>query len=438
MSLRGFLQTKRLSRILIGTLTLAAITLSLAAGSSAQSEGVLHVFTGSDGNNPYGGLVFDAAGNLYGTTSQGGAHGFGTVFKLSLGKGGRIETVLHSFTGGADGANPTAGLIFDTAGNLYGTTTQGGLAGGCFGAGCGVVFRFSPARGSWHEKVLYTFSGGNDGSNAGSATPGGVLTFDGAGNLYGTTFAGGPVDCGTVFKLSPKKSGKWNETVLYGFDGDRDGCSNPTSGVIFNAAGDLYGTTAFGGSFGWGTVFQLSPNPSGPWSETLLYEFTGLFDGTSPGGSLIFDADGNLFGTTFMGGNLDQCGGSGCGVVFELSPTVNPPWQQTLIHTFEGSRDGANPTAGLIFDPAGNLFGTTTLGGDVRVNPTLYGAVFELSPMGSGNWNESVLHFFRTRKYAENGALPFAPLIRDSAGRLYGTTAGSANGSGAVVFRIRP
>lgn len=227
---------------------------------SQPTEQVLYNFKGgSDGAEPDASLVFDGAGNLYGTTYYGGANGSGTVFELTPSKAGWTETVLHSFTG-SDGALPSAGLILDGGGNLYGTTQAGGAAG------FGVVFELSPSRAGWTETVLYSFTGGNDGRG-----PVGGVVFDSGGNLYGTTSGGGyPIGGGTVFELTPSGGG-WTENILYAFNAS-NGAPNGSglhAGVVFDRAGNLYGTTVFGGTNYWGTIFELTPS-NGNWIETTL------------------------------------------------------------------------------------------------------------------------------------------------------------------------
>ena len=308
---------------------------------------VLHTFVGSpaDGAVPYAGLTPDGAGNLYGTTFYGGAHNDGVVFKLSP---TGTETILHSFTGYPnDGGVPWAGLIRDAAGNLYGTTRQGGARCGTFG--CGTVFKLSP---TGTEKVLYSFSGGRDGGN-----PVAGLVRDTAGNLYGATNGGGatstcnaPYGCGVVFKLSPTGA----ETVLHRFNG-ADGASPYAGFLVLDTAGNLYGTTNAGGAHNQGVVFKLSPTGS----ETVLHSFTGGADGGGPRAGLLRDAARNLYGTTLNGGTSvnGPCAG-GCGVVFKLSP-CDSGYDFSVVYTFPGGAEGGNPEAGLIQDPVGNLYGTT-------------------------------------------------------------------------------
>ena len=342
----------------------AVFELSPAQGGG-WTETVLHSFiaNGVDGWYPETGLIFDTAGNLYGTTVYG--PGYGTVFELSPSAGGGwTEQILYTFTGPNDGRYPR-GLTFDSAGNLFGITSNGGIYCSPF-QGCGTVFELSPAQGGgWTETVLHSFGDGTDGD-----TPVAPLILDSAGNFYGTTNAGGVgVAYGTVFELSPALGGGWNLTTLYSFGALPDG-QNPWAGPLaFDPAGNLYGTTGFGGTNRNGTVFELSPNGSGGWTETVLHSFGSGFDGVLPFGSVIVDADGNLYGTTTQGG------GDGGGIVFELSPGGSGSWTETVLLNFVGT-DGAYPFAGLTFGPAGVLYGTTGYRGTYSG-----GTAFELSPV---------------------------------------------------------
>ena len=292
------------SAVVAGTVLVMGAAASYWAQGQTYTKNVIYSFTGgSDGADPLAGLVRDGVGNLYGTTYAGGDYGSGTVFRLdTTGK----EAVLHSFSGGPDGGYPYAGLILDAADKLYGTTDAGGAHN------YGAVFEM-PAGGV--EGVLYSFTGtGGDG-----ADPLAGLVRDGAGNLYGTTASGGAFGLGTVFKVSAggasgdgivfKVSPAGKETVLHSFKGGKDG-EYPYASVIRDAAGNLYGTTYGGGASGWGTVFEI--NPTG--KETVLYSFAGAVDGASPEGGLVQDAEGHLYGTTKYGGAF------GAGTVFELSP----------------------------------------------------------------------------------------------------------------------
>jgi len=431
----GEIMTRRARQI--GVIIIAALTLAPFALAAGQYR-VLNKFNDKDGASSQAALIFDSVGNLYGTATYGGDtkycgdQGCGTVFKLTPGSAGWTETVLHSFHG-KDGSNPVASLVFDGAGNLYGTTVNGGDLQVNHGQGCGTVFKLTPGdNGTWTERVLYSFHC-NDG-----AAPIAGLVFDGAGNLYSTTTGGGNTicvgGCGTVFKLTPHTDGQWTETVLHHFNGD--GGRNPRSGIIFDAAGNLYSTTDAGGDIrcngGCGTVFKLE---AGTWKISVLHTF---HDGRSPDG-IIFDTAGNLYGMTFTGGSLHRCNGNGCGTVFELVPSNNGEWNLTVLHSFQGM-DGANPTSTLIFDAAGNMYGTTQLGGDLSCGGgSGCGTVFELTKESVG-WAEIVLHRFDDN----DGNNPTSALTLDTAGNLFSTTATggnlnecSGNGCG-VIFEITP
>jgi uncharacterized repeat protein (TIGR03803 family) len=302
--------------------TAVVIVLSLLPSTCwAVTYRMLHQFTGADGAQPHSELIVDNAGNLYGTTVYGGnlfctnvglPNGCGVVFKLTRKTNGWSETILHSFSGG-DGAYPVGGLVFDHAGNLYGTASSGGNLNCDAPHGCGTVFKLTPnSDGSWSETVLYSFSGEPDGFG-----PNATLVFDVAGNLYGTTASGGLFQGdGIVFELKPNSDGTWTEQILHRFV-KSDG-SNPAAKLTFDAAGNLYGTTTTGGPFGSGTVFKLAPNGDGNWTENVLHSFS-VTDGSDPLGGVVFDSAGNLYGTTSMGGSIRDCSGR-CGLVYKLSP----------------------------------------------------------------------------------------------------------------------
>jgi len=406
--------------------TLVAPGIAAAQSRQPANYKVLHRFSGgTDGALPIASLVRDTTGKLYGTALGGGSTrcfngaGCGTVFKLDV--AGKLS-VLRRFTGGKDGAAPN-GLIRDATGTLYGTTGGGGT--GCGTSGCGTVFKVDAAG---KETVLYRFSGAPDG-----ASPGGLIP-DAAGNLYGATYYGGTgpcndgqgVGCGTVFKLDA--SGK--ETILYSFSGGTDG-TNPLGSLVRDATGSLYGTTLNGGNFGKGIAFKLSKAGK----LTVLHTFTDGADGGQPSGGLIRDAAGNLYGTASSGGTIpcldDQ---NGCGTLFKL----NKAGRYTVLYKFMGgSSDGAYPFAGVIQDAAGNLYGTTNVGGDsTACMPNGCGVVFKLNTKGK----ETIVRIFKGGK---DGAAPQAGVISDAAGNLYGTTtAGGGTGCrGAgcgVVFKVAP
>jgi len=286
------------------------------------TETVLYRFTGSDdGGEPYGALIFDEAGNIYGTTSVGGGGpcagigtmGCGVVFKLVPSNGGWTESVLYRFAGPPDGYCPESGVIFDQSGNLYGTTVDGGSSDGCDGAPCGTVFELSPSGSGWTENIIHTFQGSDgDGPISG-------LIFDAQGNLYGATaYDIVPYNGGTVFMLTPS-NGNWAYSQLYAWNDLGPGGTGPWDRLFMDAAGNLYGTTLTDGLYGYGSVFELTPGDGG-WSYTSLHDFTGGDDGAKPEGNVIRDASGNLYGTTLNGGTSDLCMVEFCGVAFEITP----------------------------------------------------------------------------------------------------------------------
>jgi len=408
-----------------------AVILTLAAGAWAQSEyKTLHAFTGAsnDGANPEAGLISDRSGNLYGTTASGGGGCGGTVFKLKRAADGSWKSrVLYGFGQlpyCLDGQGPLGGLVFDRSGNLYGTTRVGGK-GTCNSGngGCGVVFKLSPRRdGSWTESVLHNFCA-TDCSDGAYPTAG--LIFDGAGSLYGTATAGGAAGAGTVFKLSANTDGSWSEIVLHSFCSMAN-CAEgrgPDGGLTIDHSGNLYGTTAAGGAHSDGTVFGLTQNADGSWTEKILHDFAA--DGIEPVGGLVFDRKGNLYGTTSQGG-------AGFGIVFELLRNQDGSWTESTLYSFTGTNgDGFQPLAGVTFDAAGSLYGTTVYGGATGCN---CGVVFKLSPNSQGGWQEAILHRF----HEHPGGIPLAGVTFDKAGNLYGTTNGSFSANAGSVFAIMP
>ena len=414
------MSSRKLSIVLRAVLAIFIFTVTLFVTSicAAQSEKVLHSFNSTDGDDPEAGLVMDTRGNLYGTTEGGGYYGGGTVFQLSHKVGGGwAETVLHSFNIDPDGSDPHSGVIFDARGNLYGTTFWGGAYS------CGTVFQLrQQGVGRWREQVLYSFGSNGPFNDPNGSHPSAGLVLDAAGNLYGTTLGGGSYQRGTVFELSPNADGSWTEKVLYSFNE-----SAPQTELIFDAAGNLYGATVT-------TVFELLPEPGGGWTEKTLYTFcslTNCADGIGPLGGLIFDTAGNLYGTTLGGGSYDW------GTVFELSPQAGGGWTYKVLHSFNatgGVYPYRGPWGGLILDARGNLYGTTVQGGAYN-----YGTVFELSPNADGGWTEKVLHSFDPKCH-NDGYNPRAGLIMDVAGNLYGTTSevGAYYHGSGTVFEITP
>lgn len=439
---------------LIGDRTLMIVAVALlmfTAGGSANGlasgplELVLHNFAGApDGASPTGGLVADATGNLYGTTTLGGtdsACSCGTVFKLSppsvLG-GAWTETLLYSFKGGAeDGKAPHGGLTFDKSGHLYGATQSGGPSN------TGTVFELTPPitqGGAWAEKVLFFFA--SDGSQG--KWPSGTLIFDGMGNLYGTTEGGGAlrgcVACGTVFQLKPPatQGAAWTESLLYTFGSVTNDGLQPGPGLVLRA-GALYGTTQVGGPTQDGTVFELVQS-NGTWSENMLYNFPGGSGGSAPAGGLIFDSAGNLYGTVRAGGNPNSGCPEGCGLVFELLPpaTSGNPWQESTLYTFRGGLDGGAPVGGVVRDTVGNVYGTAAVGG-VLGSAGNNGVLFKLNlpAVAGGTWTETVLHTFAGSSASDGRLADSALIIVD--GKFYGTTnQGATTSNLGTVFRVVP
>jgi uncharacterized repeat protein (TIGR03803 family) len=393
---------------------IAMLILAGTIVASEPKEAVLHHFgTGTDGAAAYGRVIFDAAGNLYGTTAFGGTSGAGIVFELANPEApaGWTESILYNFSGGSDGSQPYGGLIFDSAGNLYGTTFQGGASN------AGTVYELTPGKGgAWTETVLYSFAGGADGSG-----PQSDLNFDQAGNLFGTTTGGGSPGNGIVFQLTPGQGGRWTETVLHRFMTNEG--TSPRAAVIFDRKGSLYGTLANDGVFGAGAVFRLKPTNGGAWTEETLYTFTGGTDGFGPLCRLIL-LRGKLYGTTVIGG------GSGVGTVFELSPPANHhgAWTLNVLHTFACGSDGCFPWAGLTIDSNGTFYGTTQFGG----LPSNGGTVFALKQVGE-IWFEGVVFSFKL----SINQLAAGAVLLGKGGTLYGTTIGSEMNAGAV-FKIQP
>ncbi len=425
-------------RIRIIPISLPAATTALAIAivfaltmvipsAQAQTYTVLYNFTnGPGGEGPVAGVTLDRGGNLYGTASFGGSGSRGTVYKLAPKGSGWIFTPLYGFSGADDGLEPQARVVFGPNGTLYGTTTFGGKAE----AGAGTVFNLKPSARActtalcpWTETVLYSFTGGDDGRYPEY----GDLVFDQAGNLYGTTVAGGSHGAGVVYELTPSGGG-WTESVLYNFAGGTNDGGVPYSGVIFDKAGNLYGTTTVGGvGHNLGTVYQLTPSGSG-WTEKILYSFQGGNDGYDPYGGLIFDSSGNLYGTTSIGG---QPGSDG--TVFMLAPS-NGNWNFTLLWSLTGIYNYGGPYSSLTMDAAGNLYGTTYTDGLYN-----HGSVFKLTPSGGG-WTYTDLHDFCSEggSGCTDGDYPIGGVALDASGNLYGTAYGAGKYGGGVVWEITP
>lgn len=421
-------------RAIIITLFTTFILLNLAW--AAPKESLLYNFNGgsNDGAGPVGGLIADAAGNLYGTAAEGGTYtdcspfgqSCGVVFELTPSGGSWTESILYTFTGGADGGEPLAGLVMDNQGHLYGTTAIGGSFGN------GTVFMLAFAAGSWSESVLYSFRGGTDG-----AFPQSAVTLHN-GSIYGTTYAGGgnnclgaPSGCGTIFQLQQGNNG-WTENVLYRFANGSDGAF-PYANLILDPAGNLYGATTQGGylsgncaPYGCGNVFQLK-HESGGWNLNSLYAFTYNTDGSAPIGGLLAGPHNTLYGTASGGGTGFS------GTVFQLA-YAKGSWNFSVLYTFSGP-DGAAPEGALV-GKGKYLFGTTHGGG--AGSGCFFGgpcgAVFMLTATQNG-WRETVLHSFTNN--GTDGTYPDDGVILRKAA-LYGTTTAGGSADKGTVFAITP
>lgn len=396
-----------------------------AERTEAQTFAIIHEFTGgADGATPVAGLTMDRAANLYGTTIGGGSGGgYGVVYRVSRQASGWTLNTLYSFTGGTDGDTPQAGVLIGPDGSIYGTTEFAGGGGDCryydHPPGCGTVFKLKPSAHvpanvmpSWTERTIHTFAGNGDG-----AYPISGLVFDGSGNLYGSTFANNRSELnGVVYELTPSNSG-WVENTLHSFTGGTDG--RIPSAVIFDSHGNLYGTTGSGGVYGEGTIFKLTHAGDG-WMKEILYNFQNGADGGGPSGGLIFDQEGNLYGTAENG--------SPNATVFMLTPSGGS-WVFNVIHTFDRFQESS---ASLVMDASGNLYGTTVTGG-VGCGYAGCGTVFKMT-RGANGWTYRSLHDF----IGIDGQSPESNLILDGSRNLYGTTSsGGAFGHG-VIFEITP
>jgi hypothetical protein len=444
-----------------------------ARAQGAGPETVLHTFTGVEGGSSEapGSLTFNAKGDLFGTTSTGGVGEFadGTVFEMmpKAGGGFTLKTIHQFSQATGDGANPSSALIFDAEGNLYGVTPNGGN-------GCGIVFEMSPpiAKGEpWTETFVHNFDGnGDDGCN-----PSGHLIFDAAGDLFGVTYNGGggasgifetlcSNGCGTAYKLH-LADGVWTQTILHHFTGEGtpDGVS-PSGGVAFDKAGNLWGATAFGGAGDsstcgdpdgglglCGTVFELTPNANGTWTESTLYSFVDASTGWNPFSGVIHDEAGDLVGTTENGGIALQ------GTVFEVTPEAGGKVTESLIHQFDGEADGSFPNIGLTLGAAGTLYGVTSTGGGtaftcVENSGGGCGIVYKLTPGSDGTFTETILYTFLG---GADGAEPGDDVLAFGAnGEIFGSAAAGGDfdfnktscadfgenqpGGCGVVFEVQP
>jgi uncharacterized repeat protein (TIGR03803 family) len=405
------MRSRQISCLAIRSLFVASILAS--AAWAANTTKLVYSFAGdTDGEYTDTELVRDSAGNLYGSSVQGGTFGGGTVFQVTP---AGIHTVLYNFTGGADGGEPYKGVTLDSAGNLYGTAVTGGR-GACEG-GCGVVYKLTNSGGTWTQTVIHAFTGA-DGSG-----PGAPVAIDKHGNVFGTTPTGGADGMGTIYRLAPDGSGGYKFRVIHTFTGGADGGGGSAGRMIFDAAGNLYGACTTGGVTGFGTVFKLA-SVSGQWQLTTLYAFQDQPDGALPYGSVVLDKTGNLYGTTYYAGANDV------GTVYKLTH-AGGTWTESVLYSFKGGTDGASPISSLVADSAGNFYGTTSDGGASNCS---CGVIFKMTH-ANGKWTESVVYRFPGKPspgFAYNG------MISDGAGNFYGATVHGGTGNDGAIYKFTP
>lgn len=391
----------------------AATSLLITAAWAASATKLVYSFGGNaDGEYTDTELVRDSAGNLYGTSVQGGIFGGGTVFQVNP---AGVHTVLYDFTGGADGGEPYKGVTLDAQGNLYGTAVTGG-GGSCEG-GCGVVYKLSNSGGSWNQTVIHTFTG-SDGSG-----PGSPVAIDKNGDVFGTTPTGGANGIGVVYQLR-EDAGAWKFRVIHTFTGGDDGGGGSASRLLIDAAGNLFGVCTVGGANGFGTVFEMSQH-QGQWQFTTLYAFKDSPDGALPYGGLVADRAGSLFGTTYYAGANDL------GTIYQLTK-INGVWTERVLYSFQGGSDGGSPISTLVADAAGNLYGTTSEGGAAACG---CGTIFKMSRDTTGKWTETVAYRFPGTPqpgFAYNG------LVADPSGIFYGATVHGGSGNDGAIYKFRP
>ena len=454
-------------RIVLAVLAFIMPAAALHAAAAAKTLAAFNWLPRPDelqtGANPDGTLLRDANGALYGTNMVGGQYYNGTVFKLSPPRAGQTDwnlSVIYTFTGGSDGGLPNPNLVMDASGAIYGTTEGGGSW-----TDQGLAYKLTPpepGKTEWKQTVIHYFNfsyfdGPGDGTN-----PSGGLLMDKNGALYGTTDLGGdPNDpsglgAGIIFKLTPVDAAKtkWEETILYRFHGGADG-ANPMAVLTLDSAGNLYGTTLYGGNggctdflsepLGCGTVFRLAPPAAArnAWTKTTLHHFAGAGEGAFPQAKVLVGASGALYGTTFQGG-IGGCtdmllNAIGCGIAFELAPPAagQTAWAKTIIHTFTGP-DGAYPQGGLIADANGALFGLASGGGPLSYGVVGgYGVLYKLTPPGFGQtrWAHTSIYEF---DITTTGDTPIGELVRDTPGRFYGIANSGGPGYGGTVYEIVP
>jgi len=345
------MESRRLLQSMTRVLMVFALTALLVSGAWAASTKVLFSFEEEAGEYPDTDLIVDGAGNIYGTSVTGGDFGTGTVFQLAPSGNSWTHTVLYSFTGLSDGGQPYKGVTLDAQGNLYGSAVIGGNFGACPEDGCGVIYKLTNSGGTWTQTVIHAFNG------ADGYGPGAALTFDQAGNLYGMTPVGGANGLGVIYQLKPQPGGSWKFRVIHHFTGGNDGSSGAAGRLLLAPDGNLYGVATTGGANGKGVAFRLKAAPDGRWQFRTIYAFKGQPDAGFPYGALTMDAAGNLYGTSYWDG------ANNWGAVYQLAPTPGGGWKERVLYSFKGGSDGNSSISNLVFDAAGNMYGTTSEGG---------------------------------------------------------------------------
>jgi uncharacterized repeat protein (TIGR03803 family) len=388
----------------------AVVAILIGTASAGSTVNVLYSFAGGvDGGYPETELLQDSLGNLYGTSVQGGLYGAGTVFQLTP---AGVHHIIYNFTGGPDGGKPYHGVVFDAQGNLIGTASTGG--GGPCAGGCGVVYKLTKSGNTFAFEVIYTFTGGSDGSDPVSP----LLARGSPGTgFYGITISGGALGVGVIYKLEQDSSGKWHYRVIHTFTGVLDGVGDSANLLVDHSC--IFGVSPVGGVNAKGNIFELCPTPVGEWNFGTIYSFQGFADGESPYGGLALYEDSVLYGTTYAGGAY------GFGTIYELRVPENV---EKVIYNFRGGSDGANPMSTLAVDGIGNLYGTNTTLGD----PTCScGTIFKLRHNNKGGWNESVLYRF-----------PGAPgpgFAYSSLGAVfYGATVNGGTTNNGAIYKLTP
>ena len=407
--------SRRISHPASTSLTISfVIAVLFSTAWAASTTKLIYSFGGgSDGEYLDTELVRDSAGNLYGTSVQGGPYNSGTVFQVTP---AGLHTVLYDFRGGADGGEPYKGVTLDAAGNLYGTAVTGG--GGACEGGCGVVFQLTNSGGVWTQSVIHAFRG-SDGSG-----PGSPVAVDAHGNLYGTTPTGGAYGMGVVYRLSPNGTGGWNFHVIHTFTGGADGGGGSAGKILIDSKGHLFGVCTVGGVNGFGTVYAMSLI-QGKWIFKTLYAFKDQPDGALPYGSVVADKFGNLYGTTYYAGANDW------GTVYKLTRS-NGAWTETVLYSFQGGTDGAQPLSSLVADGARHFYGTTSAGGSSTCG---CGVIFKITRNSAGQWTEKVLYRFPG---APNAGQAYNGMVSDSAGNFYGATVHGGGTNDGAIYEFTP